>query len=65
MGNRNMIHLIEYGDGWQDEVIIPSYVPKEKRVFTSKQTDETIVASLPFEVTGVAEVIYAGIYEFT
>ena len=65
MGNRNMIHLIEYGDGWQDEVIIPSYVPKEKRVFTAKQTEETIVASLPFEVTGVAEVIYAGIYEFT
>lgn len=36
MGNRNMIHLIEYGDGWKDEVIIPSYVPKEKRVFTAK-----------------------------
>ena len=65
MGNRNMIHLIEYGDGWKDEVLIPSYVPKDRRVFVSKQTDDTIVSSLPFEVNGVAEVFYAGIYEYT
>ena len=65
MGNRNMIHLIEYGDGWKDLEIIPSYVPKERRVFVSKQTDEEIVTSIPFEVTGVAEMFYAGVYEYT
>jgi hypothetical protein len=65
MGNRNMIHLIEYGDGWQDLALIPAYVPKERRVFISKQTDETIVVSIPFEVSGLEEMIYAGIYEYT
>ena len=29
MGNRNMIHLIEYGDGYQNMELIPSYVPKD------------------------------------
>ena len=29
MGNRDMIHLIEFGDGWKDHVFVPSYVPKE------------------------------------
>lgn len=65
LGNRNMIHLFEYGDGWQDLVLVPSYVPKDTRIFTSKQTDEEIVVSLPFEVTGIAEMFYAGIYEYT
>lgn len=65
MGNRNMIHLIEYGDGFKEEAVVPSYVPKDRRVFVSKQTDDNIVVSLPFEVTGVAEVFYAGIYEYT
>ena len=48
MGNRDIIHLIEYGDGFKDHVVIPSYVPKERRVFVSKQTDDNIVVSLPF-----------------
>ena len=39
MGNRDMIHLIEFGDGWKDKVLIPSYVPKEHRVFTMKHSD--------------------------
>ena len=65
MGNRNMIHLIEYGDGWQDLVLIPSYIPKHNKVFIAKQTEETIVASIPFEVNGIAETISAGIYEYT
>lgn len=65
MGNRNMIHLIEYGDGWKDQVIVPSYVPKDRRIFISKQTEDNIVTSLPFEVNGIAEVFYAGIYEYT
>ena len=49
MGNRNMIHLIEYGDGWQDLVLIPAYVPKDRSLFISKQT----------------EMVYVGIYEYT
>jgi len=65
MGNRNMIHLIEYGDGWQDMTLIPSYVPKDKRIFVAKQTDEQIVLSLPFQVDGEGDSIYAGIYEYT
>lgn len=28
MGNRNMIHLIEYGDGYKEMKLIPAYVPK-------------------------------------
>lgn len=46
-------------------VLIPPYVPKETRIFTSKQSEDTIVTSLPFEVTGLEEIIYAGLYEYT
>jgi hypothetical protein len=65
MGNRNMIHLVEYGDGYQNLELVPSYVPKDKRVFVSRQTEEGIVLSLPLKVEGVGEVLYAGIYEYT
>ena len=65
MGNRNMIHLIEYGDGWQDLVLIPAYVPKDRTLFISKQTDETVVVSIPFEIDGLVEMVYVGIYEYT
>jgi len=65
MGNRDMIHLIEYGDGYKQMTLVPSYVPKERRVFVSKQTEQQTVVSLPFEVRGVAEQVYVGIYEYT
>ena len=38
-------------------VVIPSYVPKDRRVFVSKQTEDNIVVSLPFEVNGIAEML--------
>ena len=65
MGNRNMVHLIEYGDGYASMDIIPPYIPKEQRIFASKQTDESIVVSLPFTVTDLAEMVYVGLYEHT
>lgn len=65
MGNRDMIHLIEFGDGWKDHVFVPSYVPKEQRIFSIAHSDQVVVASLPFEVNDVAEMVYAGIYEYT
>lgn len=65
LGNANMLHLFEDGDGFEEVVHIPAYLPKDPRVFVSKQTEDSIVVSLPFEVTDLAETIYAGIYEFT
>ena len=45
--------------------LIPSYVPKDLTIFTCKSTEEQIVLSLEFEVEGVGEMLYAGIYEYT
>lgn len=57
--------MIDYGDNWKDMEIQPAYVPKDKRIFTAKQTDEQVVLSLPFNLAGVGGGIYAGIYEYT
>ena len=65
MGNKNMVNLIEYGDGWKERDIHPAYIPKEKRIFTAKQTDEQIVLSLPFTIDGEGAGVFAGIYEYT
>ena len=65
IGNRHIVHLIEYGDGYESTEIIPSYVPKDKRIFTAQATEEQVVLSLPFNVEGIGEVFYAGIYEYT
>ena len=39
LGNRNLIHLIEYGNGFQNMELIPAYVPKDKQMFVSEATD--------------------------
>lgn len=36
-----------------------------QRIFVLKRVEESIVASLPFEVEGPSETMFAGIYEFT
>ena len=60
MGTREMIQLAE-----GNKAPTKSYVPKDRSVFIAKQTEETIVVSLPFEVTGAVEMFDAGLYEYT
>jgi hypothetical protein len=65
MGNREIINLLELGDDWQEHPLGTPYKPKQQKVYTSTRTQETIVASIPFEVMAVAEKIFAAIYEAT
>lgn len=65
MGNREIINLLELGDHWQDHPLGTPYKPKQQKLYTSTRTQETVVASIPFEVEASAEKIFAAIYEAT
>ena len=62
-----MIKLLESShnlpDGTSDN--FTPYQPKSQQIYVHKKVDESIVASLPFEVEGLEETIFVGIYEFT
>ena len=40
-------------------------MPLNQQIFVHKRVEATIVASLPFEVEGPSETMFAGVYEFT
>ena len=49
----------------QDPSAYTPYLPKTQQIWTHKKFLDTVVASLPFEVEGLEETIFVGLYEFS
>ena len=66
MGNRSMLKLLSNsGSLAQDPSAYTPYLPKTQQIWTHKKFQDTVVASLPFEVEGLEETIFVGLYEFS
>ena len=48
-----------------DPTAYTPYLPKTQQIWTHKKFQDTVVASLPFEVEGLEETIFVGLYEFS
>lgn len=66
LGTREIVGLLESPLGKQVDMsgFVP-YMPKDSKVYTSLDTSNKVVVSLPFEVETDQEIFYAGVFEFT
>jgi hypothetical protein len=66
IGNRDIINTLEKPTGTMtlNNEFIP-YLPKDTRIYTTLDTSNKIVVSLPFKVQSDSEIFFAGVYEYT
>ena len=69
LGNRSMINLLTSTEnvhfGAKSPEYYTPYQPLDQRMFVHKKVEEPIVVNLPFEVRGISETIFVGVYEFS
>lgn len=66
IGTREIISMLESRDKKQKDMsgFIP-YLPKDDRIYTSLNTADFIIDSIPFTVDSDEEIFYAGVYEYS